>query len=403
MEPHLRAAYNAAFSPELYARYRARLEGEVGNVPFRLAECPLFIPAALRDRLMTATSEVIAQLAEPARAARLRRAIPADFDVPKMDEAPCCMTVDFAVVRGEDGRLDGRVVEMQAFPSLYAFTMIQARIYDELFRDIPGLEARFHCFARGYDFESGAALYKDAVLAGHDPAEVALLEIDPPRQKTLPDFVATQTMLGIEPVCVTQVVKRGKRLYRQTPRGEVPIRRVFNRVVFDELEKKRPQMGFSFTDELDLTWCPHPNWYWAWSKFSLPELDHPLVPKTRYLSELDALPDDLSGHVLKPLFSFAGTGVVLDPTAQDVASIPPAQRSGWVLQQKVSYARDLVAVDGGKVAAEVRILCLRPKGAALPVPFMNLGRLSRGKMLGVDHNRDFDWVGSTVALWPVAE
>jgi hypothetical protein len=400
MDPTFRAAYNAAFSPALYQRYRERLEAEVGTIPFRLAEGPLFLPSSLRDRLMAATSEIIAQLSEPNRAERLRLAIPASFDVPGLDAAPSCMTVDFAIVRGEDGALDGRVVELQAFASLYAFTMVQARILDELLRELPGLAGGFHCFARGYDFDSGAALLREAVLAGGDPEEVALLDISPDQQKTRPDFVATRAMTGVEAVCVSELRKRGRTLWRTREGREVPVRRVFNRVVFDELEKKRPAMEFSFTDELDLSWCPHPNWYWMWSKFSLPVLEHPLVPKTTYVSDLPEMPEDLSRYVLKPLFSFAGTGVVVDPTREDVERIPFEQRGGWILQEKVTYARDLVTPDGARVAGEVRILCLQPKGAPQAVPFMNLARLSRGKMLGVDHNKDFEWVGSSVALWP---
>jgi hypothetical protein len=402
MHASFRRAYNQLFSPQFYEQYRNRLQAEVGPIPYRLAESPLFIPPVARDRLFRHTREIIAQLAEPERLARARTVIPKEFDVPGQDSAPDVMTVDFAVVRGAEGELDGQVVELQAFPSLFAFTMIQARIFDELVK-LPGATQGFHCFAPGFDFDSAQALLRRALLAGHAPEEVILLEIEPQNQKTVPDFVATQALTGIEPVCVTEVLREGRQLYRMKEGRRLPIRRIFNRVVFDELQKKNPPMAFRFTDELDVSWCPHPNWYWMWSKFSLPLLDHPAVPKATPLSRLRQVPTDLENYVLKPLFSYAGAGVKVDPTAEDLAQVPAEQRDGWILQRKITYARELWTPEGAGVAAEIRVLCLKDQEQSLPRPFMNLVRLSRGKMLGVDFNKGLDWVGSSVALWPKAE
>jgi hypothetical protein len=402
MHAAFRRAYNQLFSAQFYEQYRNRLQSAVGPVPYRLAESPLFIPPATRDRIFRHTREIIAQLAEPERLARARTAVPKEFDVPGQDSAPDVMTVDFAVVRGADGELDGQVVELQAFPSLFAFTMIQTRIFDEMVK-LPEVSQGFHCFAPGYDYDSALALLRRALLAGHTPEEVVLLEIEPKSQKTLPDFVATQTLTGIEPVCVTEVLREGRQLYRMKEGRKLPIRRIFNRVVFDELQRKNPPMAFKFTDDLDVTWCPHPNWYWMWSKFSLPMLNHPAVPKATPLSQLKQVPADLENYVLKPLFSYAGAGVKVDPTAEDIAQVPADQRDGWILQRKITYAREMFTPEGAGVAAEIRVLCLKDQGQSLPQPFMNLVRLSRGKMLGVDFNKGLDWVGSSVALWPKAE
>jgi hypothetical protein len=402
MHAAFRRVYNQVFSPELYEQYRNRLQAEVGPVPYRLAESPLFIPPATRDRIFRYTREIIAQLAEPERLAQARRAVPAEYDVPGQDAAPDVMTVDFAVVRGADGELDGQVVELQAFPSLFAFTMVQARIFNEMVK-MPEASAGFHCFAPSHDFDSALALFRRALLGGHATEEVVLLEIEPHKQKTRPDFVATQALTGIEPVCVTEVLREGRQLFRMKDGRRVPIRRIYNRVVFDELEQKKPPMAFKFTDDLDVSWCPHPNWYWMWSKFSLPLLDHPAVPKATPLSQLAEVPAELERYVLKPLFSYAGAGVKVDLTAADLAQVPADQRDGWILQRKIDYARELWTPEGAGVAAEIRVLCLRDEGERLPQPFMNLVRLSRGKMLGIDYNKGLDWVGSTVALWPKAE
>ena len=402
MHSAFRRLYNQAFSPEFYEQYRNRLQAEVGPIPYRLAESPLFIPPSTRDRIFRYTKEIIEQLAEPHRLDKARAAIPPEYNVPGQDDAPDVMTVDFAVVRGEDGELDGRVVELQAFPSLFAFTMIQARIIDEMVK-IPEAANGFHCFAPGYNFDNALALFRRTLLGSHSPEEVVLLEIEPNQQKTLPDFVATQSLTGVDPVCVTEVIKEGRQLFRMKGGRKLPIRRIYNRVVFDELQRKNPPMAFKFTDDLDVTWCPHPNWYWMWSKHSLPMLEHPAVPKATPVSQLKEIPADLENYVLKPLFSYAGAGVKVDPTREDVAQIPADQRDGWILQKKIVYAREMFTPEGHGVAAEIRVLCLRDQGQKLPMPLMNLVRLSRGKMLGVDFNKGLDWVGSSVAIWPRAE
>ena len=394
--------YNQGFSQEFYEQYRNRLQAAVGPIPYRLAESPLFIEPATRDRIFRYTSEIIEQLAEPSRLAKARAVIPPEYNVPNQDDVPDVMTVDFAVVRGEDGQFDGRVVELQAFPSLFAFTMVQARIIDEMVK-FPQAQQGFHCFAKGHDFDSALALFRRAVLGGHSPEDVVLLEIEPNQQKTLPDFVATQSLIGVDPVCVTEVIREGRQLFRMKDGRKLRIHRIYNRVVFDELERKKPPMAFKFTDELDVTWCPHPNWYWMWSKFSLPLLDHPAVPRATPVSQLQQIPADLENYVLKPLFSYAGAGVKVDPTPEDIAQIPADQRDGWILQKKIVYAREMYTPEGHGVAAEIRVLCLRDKGQRLPQPLMNLVRLSRGKMLGVDFNKGMNWVGSSVALWPKAE
>ncbi len=252
------------------------------------------------------------------------------------------------------------MVELQAFPSLFAFTMIQARIIDEMVK-IPEAAQGFHCFAPGYDFDTALALFRRALLGSHSPEEVVLLEIEPNQQKTLPDFVATKSLTGIDPVCVTEVIREGRQLFRMKDGRKLPIRRIYNRVVFDELQRKNPPMAFKFTDELDVTWCPHPNWYWMWSKHSLPMLDHPAVPKATPVSQLKEIPADLENYVLKPLFSYAGAGVKVDPTREDVAQIPADQRDGWILQKKIVYAREMYTPEGHGVAAEIRVLCLRDR------------------------------------------
>jgi hypothetical protein len=207
--------------------------------------------------------------------------------------------------------------------------------------------------------------------------------------------------VGIDAVCPTALVRENNKLYRRVDGRLVQVKRIFNRVVFDELEHKKIRLPFGYTEDLDVTWCSHPNWYWVWSKYTLPYVDHPAVPRARYLSDLDKVPEDLDRYVLKPLFSFAGSGVKVDPTPADIAAIPESERSNWLLQEKIVYEPALKMPDGNGVKAEVRMMFLRGPDEAVPELVLNLVRLSRGKMLGVDQNRDLTWVGGSVGIWPV--
>jgi hypothetical protein len=400
VDPTHRAAFNAAYSDALFADYRGRLERQVGPTSFRLAETPFFMPPRLRDRLDAHARAILALLGEPARVEAMRSAIPARFDAPRMDALPSSAQVDFAIVRDEHGELDGRIVELQGFPSLYAFTLLQARAWKDTLRATAGFKVDFRPTFGGLDDEAAILAMRAAICGGEDPEAVVLLDLEPAGQKTFCDFVATQKILGIDPVCVTELVRDGRRLFRRKDKKLVPVKRIYNRVVFDELEKKGLTLPFAYTDDLDVTWCPHPNWYWVWSKYSLPQISHPAIPRARLVADVKDVPDDLTRYVLKPLFSFAGSGVVIDVTREHLSRIPPFERGGWLLQEKIDYARDLVTPDGSRVAVEVRVMCLRAPTETALRPVLNLVRLSRGKMHGVDHNKDMKWTGSSVGISP---
>ncbi|WP_437564955.1 hypothetical protein [Sorangium sp. So ce542] len=402
MEPTFRRAFNAAFGPSTYAEILGRLERRLGcAIPFRVAETPLFLPARLRERLERSAKEIVQQISSPALIAQMKRAIPAHLDAPGMDALPNCAQVDFAIVRGPDGELDAKVVELQAFPSLYALMLVQTEIVAEVLAGMPGLDRRWTCCFGGRSRDDVVAHLRRAILAGEPEESVVLLDLSPEKQKTYPDFVATKLLVGVDAVCPTALVREKDRLFRRVGGRLVPVRRLYNRVVFDELEAKRVELPFRYDEPLDVTWCSHPNWYWTWSKYTLPYLDHPAVPRARLLSALDEAPPDLERYVLKPLFSFAGSGVKVDVAREDIDAIPEGERSRWLLQEKVAYEPALLMPDGGGVKAEVRMMFLRAPGEPELSLALNLARLSRGKMLGVDQNRDLTWVGGTVGIWPV--
>ncbi len=399
MDTQRRRIFNAAWSDALFDRYMGILTSQLGEFPFRVAETPFLMTHGLRDWLATSSSEIVAQLSQPKNLEVLRKAVPENYHVPKMDELPNCVQVDFAITQNPDGTTEGRVVELQAFPSLYALMSYMSDAWGAVMNEIPGLEGDWTCFI-GADKQQALETIRRAIVAGHDPAEVVLVDYTPEQQKTAPDFRATQKLFGVDPVCVTDLQVKGRNVFRKAADGRtIPVKRIYNRMVFDELEVKNVVVPFRWSDDLDISWCSHPNWYWIWSKFALPFLDHPAVPKATFLSELKELPADLSRYVLKPLFSFAGAGVVVDVTEAEIEKVPASQRNKWVLQEKIEYAPAITMPDGNGVKVEVRVMLMRAPGENELTPLICLVRLSRGKMLGVDFNKNLTWVGGSVGMW----
>lgn len=404
MHPRFRAAFNAAFTNEFASAYTRDLVARTGrNADFRLAETPVFLTGDLAEALADGARAIVAQLSAPEALLRMKRAIPGRWNAPGMDALPSVAQVDFAVVKGAGGRLVPRLVELQGFPSLSAFEVLQSDAWGEALGRVAGLpKATWSPYFSGLARDGFLDLLRRTVVGDADPGEVVLLDLVPDQQKTAIDFSATRILLGVDAVDPRRLVKDGRRLFRVKDGRRIPVRRIYNRIVFDELIRKGFTLPFDFRDDLDVRWVPHPNWYWTWSKYSLPLLTHETVPKATYLSELDAVPKDLTErYVLKPLFSFAGGGVNVDPKPEDLARIPASERGSWCLQEKIAYDPCLLAADGGGVKVEVRMMFFRPDADETPTLALNLCRLSRGRMLGVDFNKDFTWVGSSVALQPV--
>src|SRR5262245_42010368 len=393
-----RRAYNAAYSDAKYQAYRGRLEAEAGcPIDFRLAESPVFLPADLREAMVSATAAVVAQLAGPAHQRGSLAAVPDEFDVPGCDDHPLFVQVDWAVTReGDrpDGRLVPRLIELQGFPSLYGFQVLQAL---ELRKLVPDGD-RLGFLLSGLDLDGYRRVLGEAILGGCPPEHVVLLDLDPPSQKTYADFAMTEKVWGVRAVCPTAIEKRGRELWYRRDGTPTRILRIYNRVIVDELVAKRVALPFRYTEPLDVGWAGHPNWYFRWSKHSLPWLRHPAVPEARFLSDLDCPPDDLGRWVLKPLFSFAGLGVKVDVTRADLDAVPPERREQTLLMRKVEYAPVIETADGLASKCEVRIMVVWT--AEGPRPVTTLVRLSQGKMMGVDFNKDRTWVGSSTALWP---
>jgi hypothetical protein len=391
--PRLRRAFNASWTEAAYEEYQARLAETVGSpIPFRLCETPVFLPPDLRDAMVRGALEIWDQLLQPAALERSKAAVPAEFDVPRSDDHPLFAQADFAVTEA-DGRLVPRLIELQGFPSLYAFQLLQGRLCREM---MPAEDLGY--LLGGLDEAGYLRVLGHAILGGLPAENVVLLDLEPPRQNTYPDFAATERLLGIRAVCPTDLRKRGRELWYERDGRSTRILRVYNRVIADELVAKQVELPFRFTEELEVQWAGHPNWFFRWSKHALPILRHPLVPEARLLSDFDRPPEDLERWVLKPLFSFSGTGVKVDVTPEDLAAVPAPERSRTLLMRKVDYAPVVEAPDGARSRVEIRIMFVWRDGRPLPVT--TLARLSQGKMMGVKYNKNKTWVGSSSCLWP---
>jgi hypothetical protein len=395
MIPTFRRAYNASFTLEKYRAYQERLERRAGGpIPFRLAETPVFLSPDLLDDMVRGSLDIFEQLSKPAALERSKSAVPPEWDVPGCPELPTFAVTDFAITRDRAGRLAPRLIELQAFPTLYAFQIAQC---EELAAMTPGGEA-LEWYLSGLDSDGYTREVGDAILDGHSSENVVLLDLDPPRQKTAVDFVFTQKLWGVRAIDPSEVDKRGRELYYAREGKPTRIHRIYNRLIFDELAASGRQLPFDFREPLDLSWAGHPNWYFRWSKHALPALRHPLVPAARLLSDFDRWPEDLAGWVYKPLFSFAGSGVKVDVTREDLEAVPLERRDKAILMRKVDYAPVIETADGGTSKVEIRIMFVWKDGRPLPVT--TLARLSQGKMMGVAFNKDRTWVGSSGCLWP---
>ena len=392
MIPALRRAYNAAFTQERYEAMVRDLERD-GGCPsvFRISETPIFLSEALTRELIEASHDVLAAVTSADYLKLADRAVPPGLAVPGEEGHTLFLQVDFALVRGEDGQLTPRLIELQGFPSLYGFQWLLEK---EFRRHFPAIPEDFTPYFSGLDTESYPAVLRDAIVGDCDPENVVLLEIEPELQKTRIDFRVTEQLLGIQTVCATDVVERGGRLFYPHGGREVPIHRVYNRVIFDEVERKGVDLSHVFHRDLDVTWVGHPNWYLKISKYSLPFIKSRWCPPASFVSDLAALPEDLENYVLKPLYSFAGLGVEMGPTAERLRSLPDPE--DFILQRRVDYAA-AIETPAEPAKAEIRMMFLWTDRPRL---VNNLVLMSKGRMMGVDFNKEKTWVGASLAYHP---
>lgn len=391
MIPKYRKQFNQEFSDEKYKGLKEILKQKGGLEPsFRISESPIFLTKAFEGKLLNASESIISQIkAIPTET--FQKAIPDNCRVPKDTDQPHFFTIDFGVCRNENGEIEPQLIELQAFPSLYAFQ----KTYEDTFCEVyPFLSEIRNTMPQ----ETFKQHLKDLIVGDENPENVILLEIFPEKQKTAIDFALTEKLLGIKTVCLTHVKKEGKKLYYEKDGKLVEIKRIYNRVIFDELDNIPDlKTEFDFREEADVKWITHPNWFFKISKFLLPLLQHEFVPKSYFLHEFPK-DENIENFVLKPLFSFAGSGVNLNPTKEVIDTIE--DKENYILQRKVTYEPLFKDINGEFSKAEIRLLYIWKENDDHPILLENLGRMTKAAMVNVDFNKkDAIWIGSSNAFF----
>ena len=392
----LRQQFNDNFTKEKYEAYVKQIEAlHPGALDFRNAETPIFIPKDFTKKMLDACDDIIDVIVDEKFIALTERGIPANAKVPHQNNHSHFIAFDFGICEDANGTLEPQLIEMQGFPTLFAFQAFHTAITAS-YANVP---ANFSAYLNGYDKITYLQLFKEIVVGDLNPENVILLEIYPHQQKTRIDFYCTEDVLGIKTVCLTKLIAEGNKLFYDKNGIKTPIKRIYNRLIFDDLQKQEG-LGdiIDLTKDYDVEWVPHPNWFYRISKFTLPFINNPHVPKTYFLNELKQVPADLENYVLKPLFSFAGMGVVIDVTQKDIDAVKDPEN--WILQRKVKYA-DVIETPDVPAKAEIRLFYFWKDGWARPKAVHNLSRLSKGKMIGTRYNKDREWVGGAVAFFEI--
>lgn len=392
MIKQLRDKFNSEFSLEQYEGFLKSCNDDAGFViPFRIAETPIFADKSFKELVLKAGEEILSQVDEIKTNEEIYNLIPKKYLVSGDDGDIEIIALDFAITL-ENNKPNIKLVELQGFPSLYAFENYIGYKYLDFFNLGDGSS---HLFS-DLDFNSYNDLMKKKLLGEYAPEQVILLEIDPWNQGTSVDFYYTEKYYGIKSVCLSEIKKQGKKLFYENNGQQIEIKRIYNRIIIDELERRQEFIKeFNFYDEIEAEWVVHPNWFVKCSKLMLPYLKSEYIPETHFLSEIDTNKLDLTEWVLKPIFSFSGSGVVFNLTDDDIKSITNPEQ--YIIQRKIKYEPIIPDVEGGFSKVELRMMYIKKDGKYIPVT--NLARMTKGDLVGVKYNKNKTWVGGNIFLF----
>lgn len=396
MIPNYRKSFNENFTEAAYQALLKETVQKYNYTPkFKIAETPIFIPNALRQRLIEACNDIMKVIDQPNFKALTEGAF---FDenmrVPNEDEHSKFIQLDFGICLDGKDEPTPKLIELQGFPSLYCYQDLLGKLYKKHYK----LPEHLSIHPLGITSEEFIEKLCTEIVGDTDPKQVILLEIEPEKQATAIDFYCTADLLGIKVLCISKLIKRGKQLFYLDENGkEIKVLKIYNRIIFDELDQRNDlKREFDFKDEVDVKWIGHPNWFFRISKYTMPLLKGDYVPKSYYLNQLETLPKDLENYVLKPLFSFAGAGVEIHVTREMIDNI--TNKANYLLQEKVAYHPIIETLDV-PAKCEIRMMLLHNSATNTTEIVSNLMRLSKGEMIGVKYNKDKTWVGGSVGLF----
>lgn len=398
MDKKYRQEFNRNFTPEKYQQLLEKVNTGFGKKStFRISETPVFLPKELRTQLIDACNTLTSYLlTDDFREHSAKALSKIGFEVPNENKNTTFIQFDFGITIDKNGDIMPKLIEMQGFPSLYCFQDLLYRSFIEAY-NLPGDLAPYF---NGLNRETYQEHLKKIIVGDSKPENVVLLEIEPDKQNTAIDFYGCHKMLGITVLDLCDLKKDGRHLYYIRDGKKIDIEKIYNRVIFDELEKRKDLVTeFKFDDEVDVEWIGHPNWFFKISKFTMPFIHHnPYIPQTRFLNTIDKIPDDLENYVLKPLFSFSGEGVKFKVCREDIDQVKDPEN--WILQEKVQYHPAIETIKPDEpVKFEIRMMHTWEQGAPRPQLINNLIRMSKGEMIGVKYNKDKDWIGASIGLF----
>lgn len=390
-----RKQFNEAFSESKYQEYLSYINELYPNsLDFRIAETPVFLPSVFKKQLLEVGDYVCSQILAADFTSKTEKSLRNTSITPNEISLPECIVMDFAIAHNDQNEIVPALIELQGFPSLFAFEVVQ----DEALRNSYTIPENVTPYLNGYTKEKYLQ-HLSTIIKGEQGEHTVLLELYPEQQKTRIDFYCTQHYFAIPVVCITEIFKIGKALYYQREGIDIKIDRIYNRIVADELKKQSAEIkekAAILYSDLDASWVTHPNHFFRISKYLLPFLKHDWIPKTEFVDQIETIPHHIENYILKPLFSFAGQGVIIDVQASDFESI--TDPANWIMQEKVTYA-PCVETPDGFAKAEIRLFYFWDKPTQKYIATLNLCRLSKGKMIGVNFNQTATWVGGSLAYF----
>lgn len=392
MIPEVRKIYNDQFKEETYQKMLEDIDKDFPDtLDFRLAETPVFVSNELKNKMLETCEAIINVILKEDFTQITKDSIPNDFNIPNETAFPEMMVFDFGICKNKNGEINPQLIEMQGFPSLFGY---QLKL-DELFRSYTFIPENYNSFLNGYNRQTYLELLNEIIIGEHSPESVVLLEFQPEKQKTKIDFKYTEKLLGLSTVCITSLFTEDNKIYYKKGETKIQVKRIFNRIIFDELKNISQSAFIDLSVSYEVEWVSHPNWFYRISKFTLPFIKSPYVPSAYFLNK-NKIPESLDTFVLKPLFSFAGKGVNLHPTVEDIAAITDPEN--WILQKKVNY-EPVIETPDVNAKTEIRLFYFWKKEWLRPVAVHNLARISKGEMIGTRYQAGKKWVGGTIAFF----
>lgn len=396
MIPEIRDAFNKGFKEQYYEALLRQIE-ETYSEPsaFRISETPVFIDKGLKKKVFSACDAIIEQLGQINFSEIRQKFIPKELQSPAPMGNPHFLAIDFGLCDDGQGGIAPQLIELQAFPTLFFYQPFLGNAFLNNYPNIP--QDNLHFYFSNLSDASYQKEVAEVILGGENPENVILLELFPEKQKTRIDFWATKKALGIEIVCMTKVIKKGKSLFYEKGGRKIRINRIYNRVIFDELQRiENLDINFNLSDDLDVEWVTHPDWFYMISKCIMPILKHENIPQSYYLNDFP-VDLDLSKYVLKPLFSFAGQGINLYPNQAIIDRLE--DKHNYILQQKVPYAPLVKTNTERNSKVELRMLYIWSEKENRLKPVINLTRMSKGEMINVSHQVNDTWIGSSISFF----